>query len=372
MKSNALRAWPRRETTMAAALMAFAGIAGAQESHVQLFGSINASLVHQSNQATGSGSRMSSGPWSASTFGLRGTEDLGGGMHASFRFESGWDLTQGLAGATVAGASKFWDRAAWVSLDNTMFSLTGGRQLHAGVDRIVETLDVFYANANKTVLFPLVPNATNAFGGFDTRVGNAVKLRAKLPANATVGVSYGFSSATSGKSVSVDAGWQTKEFGLGAYAIDYNHPTAQMHQRVWGLGGNYLLGPVRLYVHYMNARHDRPTGIRQSDGVWSLGAAYSISPAVTLRAAYYRDSGKDVGGVAGMAGKRDSFALMGDYALSKRTSINAGVFHGGLSGAFKTDPVSLALLGLVDLQAKPPVISGSSSTGFAVGISHRF
>ena len=71
-----------------------------------------------------------------------------------------------------------------------------GRQLHAGIDRIAETLDVFHANADgKLLLSILALNATNTFGGFDTRVDDAVKLRAQLPGGVKLGFSHAFASA---------------------------------------------------------------------------------------------------------------------------------------------------------------------------------
>ena len=102
----------------------------------------------------------------------------------------------------------------------------------------------------------------------------------------------------------------------------------------------------------------------------ALAVTYPVSPALTVRAAYYRDAGSDVGGVNGRDGTRNTVALVGDYAFSKRTSLNVGVFRNGLSGAFTTDPTSLAVLGLVNPATR--AVSGSSSTGVAVGMTHRF
>lgn len=373
LKKNLMPAFiPGKPLTAAIALALCACAAQAQDSGVQLFGTVAISGVHLSNQANGNGSSMVAGPWTAPSFGLRGKENMGGGLTTSFQFESTLDATQGLGGKTVAGTSKFWDKAAWVGLGNKDITVTAGRQLHAGIDRIVLTLDPFYANADgKMILSTLALNATNTFGGYDTRVDNAFKVRATLPANIQAGMSYGFATEGKfGRSISADLGWQTKEVGLGAYVFNYKDATGQLEQQVWGLGGNYLVGPVRLYVHYMNAHHDKLTGVRQSDSVWALGAAYPITASITLRGAYYRDSGKDIGGAAGASGKRSTFALLGDYNFSKRTSLNIGVFHNGLSGAFMTDPTSLAVLGLVNPATK--TISGSSNTGFAVGLTHRF
>lgn len=346
----------------------------AQDSSVQIFGSAATSVVQLSNQADGSGARLVTGPWTGPSLGFMGREALGGGLTASFRFESSLDLQSGVGGRTVAGASKFFDKAAWLSLGNQQLTLTAGRQLHAGIDRIATTMDVFHANADgKLILSTLALNATNTFGGFDTRVDQALKLRAQLPAGINAGVSYATAvEGKFGKSFSADIGKQTPGYGLGAYVFNYSNATGELDQKTWGVGGNYLVGKARVYAHYMKATHDKSAGgaTRQSDAVWALAVAYPVTPALSVKAAYYRDSGSDVGGVSGRDGARSTVAVMGDYAFSKRTSLNFGVFRNGLSGAFTTDPTSLAVLGLVNPATR--AISGSASTGVAVGVNHRF
>jgi predicted porin len=363
----------RKAIVLAAALLCATPWALAQDS-VQLFGSVGLSVLNLSHQASGSGSRMVSGPWTAPSWGMRGSEALGDGLNATFRLESSVEGDAGLGGRTVAGSPKFFDKAAWVGVGNQTVNLTLGRQLHAGIDRIAETMDVFYANADgKLLLSILALNATNTFGGFDTRADSMVKLRAQLPAGFKAGLS--FAAAVPGKfgsSSSIDIGQQTASYGVGAYLLNYRSDATNLSQRTWGLGGNMALGQARVFAHYMDARHDKSAGgaTQQQDQVLGLGLAYPVTPAVTLRAAWYQDSGSDVGGVAGREGKRRTVALMGDYAFSKRTSLNFGVFNNGLSGAFASNPTSLAVLGLIN--PTTGAISGSSMRGVAVGLNHRF
>jgi predicted porin len=274
----------------------------------------------------------------------------------------------------VLGSAKHFDKAAWVGLGNQQVNLTAGRQLHAGIDRIAETLDVFHANADgKLLLSILALNATNTFGGFAPRVDDAVKLRAQLPDGVKLGVSHAFASAGRvGRSQSMDLGLQTPGYGLGAYVLRYNSDGTQLQQNTWGLGGNVLVGKARLYAHYMDATHDKSAGgaTEQNNKVWGLGVAMPITPALSMKAAYYRDNASSVGGTAGREGQRSTVALMGDYAFSKRTSLNFGVFRNSLSGALAADPTSLAVLGLIDPATRS--VSGSATTGVAVGLNHRF
>jgi len=366
-----------RRAAISAALtvLCAAGNATAQESNVQLFGVVATSVVHLSNQANGAGSRMMAGPWFGPGWGVRGSEDLGNGWSASFRFEGNWDGTTGLAGRTVAGENKFFDKAAWLSLGNRTVSLTAGRQLNAGIDRLVETLDIFNANGDGRLLLSILAlNATNSFGGFDTRVDNALKARVNLPQGWRVGASYGMGiPGRVGSNHALDVAQQGENHAIGAYAMGYKKDNSPLEQNVWGLGGNYKMGPARLYAQYMNAKHDKATGLTQTDHVYGLGLGYQVNPAVMVRAAYYRDSAKGVAGQAGVKGTRSTMALLADYNLSKRTSLNVGVFRNSLGGAFQNpavDPTSLVTLGLFNPATK--TLSGTSSTGMSVGITHRF
>ncbi|WP_439114919.1 porin [Hydrogenophaga sp.] len=374
-KGSSPRLLSRKAWLSAAMLMASAPCVLAQDApSVQLFGTVAASAVNLSNQAVGSGTRLVSGPWTAPSYGLRGSESLGGGLTASFRLESSLELPTGVGGRTVLGSAKHFDKATWLGLGNQQFNLTVGRQLHAGIDRIAETLDVFHANADgKLLLSILALNATNTFGGFDTRVDDSVKLRAQLPGGVKLGLSHAFASAGRvGRSQSMDVGLQTPGYGLGAYVLSYNSDGTQLKQNTWGLGGNVLVGTARLYAHYMEARHDKSAGgaTEQHNQVWGLGVGMPITSALSAKAAYYRDNASSVGGTTGREGKRSTVALMGDYAFSKRTSLNFGVFRNSLSGALAADPTSLVVLGLIDPATRN--VSGSAMTGVSVGLNHRF
>jgi predicted porin len=344
------------------------------QSGLQISGSAAASVMHVSNQATGAGTRMVSGPWTAPSLVFSGTEDLGDGLKAIFRIESTLEVDSGVGGRTVLGTAKTWDKAAWVGLGNAQFTLTAGRQLHAGIDRIAMTLDPFYANADgKLLLSTLALNATNSFGGFDTRADSALKLRVPLPGGFSLGLSHAFAQAGRfGRSQSFDLGQQTPDYGLGLYLLRYRNDAGTLEQSTWGLGGNVAVGKGRAYVHYMDATLDKSAhgATQQTDKVIGLGLTYPLGAATTLRTAYYQDSGSAIGGVSGREGKRRTFTLMGEYAFSKRTSLNAGVFNNRLSGAFSSDPTSLSVLGLINPATF--AVTGNSMTGVTVGLNHRF
>src|SRR3954447_16881127 len=83
-------------STLSLALLATAGAAHAQSS-VTLYGLIDDSIqfVHNADTANNNLWNMASGNLQGSRWGLKGTEDLGGGLKAIFQLESGFDPNTG-------------------------------------------------------------------------------------------------------------------------------------------------------------------------------------------------------------------------------------------------------------------------------------
>ncbi|MGZ5907866.1 MAG: porin, partial [Reyranella sp.] len=88
-----------KKTLIALAVLAAAGTASAQSS-VTLFGIVDATLQRVSNSGGGTVTRLHNSGESSSRLGFRGTEDLGGGMSASFWLEAGLANDDGQGAAT--------------------------------------------------------------------------------------------------------------------------------------------------------------------------------------------------------------------------------------------------------------------------------
>jgi predicted porin len=80
------------------------------QSSVTLYGLIDTSLVYSNSQKGHSNLQMSSGTLSGSRWGLRGQEDLGGGLSALFVLENGFSSTAG----TLGQNGREFGRAAYV------------------------------------------------------------------------------------------------------------------------------------------------------------------------------------------------------------------------------------------------------------------
>jgi len=113
-------------------LAAFAGAASAQ-SNVTLFGVVDQSLNSVKNGSL-SFKKMDSNQLSSNRFGVRGEEDLGGGLKAAFWLEAGMNTEAGAVGGNTSqpnslgtGASSFFNRRFTMSLIGSFGELRIGR-----------------------------------------------------------------------------------------------------------------------------------------------------------------------------------------------------------------------------------------------------
>lgn len=147
-----------------AALGGIALHAGAQ-SNITVYGIVDAGIVAERGGAAGSVGKVTSGVGSVSRLGIRGTEDLGGGLQALFMLESGMKIDSGASDVANAIAN----RQALVGLNSrTLGLLTLGRQknpLYKALGEVGDPFGLGYAGTAKN-LFPLV--------GSNTRSSNTV------------------------------------------------------------------------------------------------------------------------------------------------------------------------------------------------------
>src|ERR1700761_1106909 len=119
-----------------ASLAAMTSIAHAQSS-VTLYGALDTSIAYFGNQQgtnhSGGTFEMAAGNISPNLWGLKGTEDLGGGLSAIFKLESGFNIDNGRLGQ----GSRIFGRTAMVGLtgDNTG-TISLGRQYDPLIDLI--------------------------------------------------------------------------------------------------------------------------------------------------------------------------------------------------------------------------------------------
>src|SRR3984885_14145451 len=207
--------------------VAMATSAHAQTS-VTLYGIVDNSMSYQSSQTTlgstkggRSNIKMVSGVWAGSRFGLKGSEDLGGGTKTIFQLESGFNAASGAQQYTNA----MFGRQAWVGLTNPTYgTFTAGRQYTS-----------YY-----TLLSPYSPTTwlTGAFGAhpgdldeLDTiyRANNSLVYTSPKFYGVTVSGSYSFAgvpgSVYQGSTWSGAVQYATGPIGLAAGITRINNST---------------------------------------------------------------------------------------------------------------------------------------------------
>ncbi|WP_133646155.1 porin [Paraburkholderia flava] len=129
--------------TLLGTLLGSAGITAHAQSNVTLYGIVDAGILYTSktlNSTTGQNSghqfSMLTGGMSASLFGLKGAEDLGGGTKAIFQLESGIDMA---SGKFADSNGNFFGRQAWVGLTGDFGTFKAGLQNSPFALSIIET-----------------------------------------------------------------------------------------------------------------------------------------------------------------------------------------------------------------------------------------
>lgn len=114
-----------RRRMMAALLIGAAGTAGAQQ-NVTVYGIVDTGVERLTNVNAGGGSLIRVPHLTGSVpsrFGLRGSEDLGGGLRAEFTLENGFAPDSGALGQ----GNRLFGRQAWVGLSSGWGAVSFGR-----------------------------------------------------------------------------------------------------------------------------------------------------------------------------------------------------------------------------------------------------
>jgi len=112
-----------KKSLVALAALAAVGAASAQSS-VTLYGVVDVNVAYNNTNAA-SLTSMGSGGLNGSRWGMRGTEDLGGGLSGIFRLESGFNTDNG----TMGQGGRLFGRHATVGLQGGFGSVRLGRTL---------------------------------------------------------------------------------------------------------------------------------------------------------------------------------------------------------------------------------------------------
>jgi GBP family porin len=260
-----------KKTLLAAALLTgYAGLASAQNS-VTLYGVFDVSLQYQSIKPgdalpgvdTKSNLGMTSGVGPGSRWGLRGVEDLGGGLKANFVFES--------AITSQTGASTGFTRQSTVGLTSDSWGALDLGRRTAPSTAAFSGIDPFGAGYGTAALqntigssfyrlSNMVMYSSPSISGFRAMVGYSFDTGLTIegtPQNTSVVDSFG--SGYKSRATSLGIRYANGPIVLAATFDNIQAPSsrtavaASNTYRTWALGGTYDLKVVKLHGAYSQA-----------------------------------------------------------------------------------------------------------------------
>jgi predicted porin len=365
-----------------ASLISLACQCALAQSSVTLYGVADVGVRYLTNANADNDGKvfMTNGAITNSRIGLKGTEDLGGGLKAVFQLESGIDLQNG----QYSDSARAFNRAAFVGLSSRYGVLTLGRQKTPLFDMLGDTYDPltvgnYFDNAWLPVALGAGLYADNAVKYTGTFAGLTVGAMYSFGTNSTATGPGGFSGQVPGHLGAGNMVGLTASYAVGPLSIgggyQQNSDNASNKQKIWNANAVYTLGQAKFYAGYLHSTDDtgfvdsilQQRGLvsgtdilkgsgRRDDGPFA-GVTYQITPALLLTGAFYYDHMKNaaIGGGETGSGNRYTGVAVAEYALSKRTEVYGTVDFNKVTGA-----------GEVELPGR------SNQTGVSIGLRNIF
>ena len=327
-----------------AVLGSVAGMAQAQSS-VTLYGLADIWVGSTKTETNGVGksvTKVDGSGLATSRFGLKGSEDLGGGLKANFQLEQGFNIDDGTAG--TAGSA--FNRQAWVGLSGGFGEVQFGKTWSSYDDIRSSANDNF--NANQAASF-------NTWVGYNDRPSNSIKYISPTVGGFSGSVTYGLGedklANPNGKSsnlTSLGLQYATGPVFVGlAYQSEKAGATDTKKTNTL-LNGSYDFGMAKVVAGY-NQFKDTATAGDKKANEWNLGVEVPVAANLNFGLGYAQSKEK----VAGTdSAKTTGYTASLLYSLSKRTTV-----YGVLSQTKAKDI---------------PFTTEVKDTLYAVGINHKF
>lgn len=324
-----------KKTLVAMAVLAAASAAQAQ-SNVTLYGLVDLWVGSLKTETLGVGdsvTRLDSGGFNSSRFGLQGSEDLGGGLKAVFKLEQGFRADTGVQSA----AGTAFGRQSYLGLEGGFGGVYFGKVWTAMDDVVGASNPVFdSAFAPQSQIGVLY----NTYAG---NPGNSIKYVSPDFGGITFGATHSLDEVAG---VSADITDFSLSYAGGPLAVNFAYQVQNGTPddiKLTHLGATYDFGFVKAIAAYGNTKE----GAARARDI-TIGADIPLSPALTLSAGYLTT---DFNAAAGN-GESSGFGISAKYSLSKRTFVYAG---------------------LVDVENEDAAgVKQLESRLYAVGLQHRF
>ncbi|WP_322058142.1 porin [Paraburkholderia sp. J63] len=374
----------------AAVAIAFASAANAQSS-VTLYGAIDSGLIYQSTSAPYFSPRLpNSGAVFAakdaglygSFWGLKGSEDIGGGYKINFQLQGTFISTTGKLGlGDTPGVSTIFNQQATIGVSGPFGRLDAGRQYVPMIYAMAET------DARGAQYFGSILTAWLGMGQVAGWPGTSTNgpIGALYDSNALVyqsprfhGASFALEYAPGGVAGQIQGGTRESavlkysNYGLHLAAVYYNGhdtnpypltypttpatpPTGLDNNRFYYLGALYTFRNLSVSASYSIGKNPANTSHVDYELI-AGGLGYQFTPAFRVTSGYYYL--KDRNNSANHSGE---FAIGAEYSLSKQTLLYAQVGCVDNKGTM-TSTIAYG----------QPVAPGMSTTAAMIGMRHNF
>jgi general bacterial porin, GBP family len=384
-----------KKSLVALALGSVFAISAHAQSSVTLYGLIDTGLVYTNNQGGHSNWQMNSSSTQNTVFGLKGTEDLGGGLHAVFKLEQGFLLNNG----AEAFSGDIFGSQAWVGLQSDQYgTLTFGRQFDVMNDLVgplTAESNTWGGNiaahpfendnlaADSVVINNSVKYTSPTWHGVTAETMYSFSTSTEFATNR----SYGFALAYTQGPINLAAGYlQLNDAGSGSGAVTTGDTSANFlaeRQRIWSLGGNYTFGPATVGLIWSHTQLDNVGGVYSFGTGTYLGSndasagsltgslrldnyevnvKYALTQALTVSGAYTYTHGAYNGSAPGW----NTAMLQTDYAVSKRTDFYLEGVYQNVHGAPADSVLSHAMINTLSPSAT------DTQVAVTVGMRHAF
>jgi predicted porin len=364
MKHRHRFALRRQSVSISAAILGVLASTSAAhaQSNVTLYGDVDTFLTNIHPDGKPSVTRMDSSSLYASRWGLKGSEDLGGGTRTTFALESGINSNDG----TQADSNRLFNRQSWIGLANNQYG-----EIRLGRQNTPEFLmsgrfDAFYAATQAS--------GWNNMSTATVRIDNAVGYFSPNVAGFKFSGLYA-RGAVSGGAI-LDQVQSNQNFHI---ALEYEHGPIYVgvnHEEVRNQtlpytfkrtsgGGTYTLD--KHWQFFFAANDDKASNDSVHTNVMSASLAYSLDAASRFALGYTYM----VDHVTGTGhGNASQIGAMYSYALSKTTTLYST--YSRLSQRDTRNNLALSGAAVVEPSAHITSAPGGTIDGVQLGIVHFF
>jgi general bacterial porin, GBP family len=359
-----------KKISLAAAVSLCWAASSHAQSSVTLYGIVDTAVIYANNQTTNagkanapghSGVEMDSGGISGTRWGLRGSENLGGGLSAVFLLEDGFSSANG----KLSNSGDLFGRQDYVGLSSKTFgTITLGRQ-YSFMSQYLSAMSAEGLGWGGNLL-------DHPFDNDDMirhqSIQNSVRYESQTYRGLTMGAMYGFSNEagqfSNDRAYSAGATYSNGPLSAAASFLQINRSVGAANvntsgavtntdsdavitggsQQVWGLGGKYNFGPAAIGLVFTHSSTTDVTSVFQGGNLaplvgsllrfnnFEVNGQYFLTRALTLSASYTYTDGRFDSKSGNLTPKWNEAVVQADYAFSRNTDLYLESMYQTVSG----------------------------------------